>query len=148
MSRARITVDMEELMVRLLSDEYVRSGEYLDAPIEVRPEPDVDSADVLPLVIVGVGQGHMIGNGGPSLAWEWNVSLSILHDDEEACSNLADHTYEMMHLFHDNGAGIPGVGSVIHVEDVSMPSRTGTYITPAGGLTQFDGAWTVTVQKF
>ena len=146
--RTRITVDMEELMVRLLSDEYARSQLYYERPIEVRPEPDVDSADVLPLVIVGVGQGQMMGNGGPSLAWTWNVSLSILHDDEEACSDLADHTYEMMHTFHDNGAGIEGVGSVIHVEDVSMPSRTGTYITPAGGLTQFDGAWTVTVQKF
>lgn len=146
--RKRITVDMELLMVRLLSDSYVASGEYINAPIEVRPEPDVDSADVLPLVIVGVGQGHMVSNGGAGLAWVWNVSLSILHDDEEACSDLADHTYELMHGFHDNGSGIPGVGSVIHVEDVSMPSRTGTYITPAGGLTQFDGAWTVTAMKF
>lgn len=146
--RQRITVDMEELMVRLLSDHYIASGEYTTSPVEVRPEPDVDSADVLPLVIVSVGQGQMVANGGPSLAWAWNVSLSILHDDEEGCSDLADHTYELMHGFHDNGAGIPGVGSVIYVEDVSMPSRTGTYITPAGGLTQFDGAWTVTVMKF
>lgn len=135
-------------MVTLLHNAYHASGEYIHTPIEVRPEPDVDSADVLPLVIVGVGQGQMIANGGPSLAWAWNVSLSILGEDEEAVSDLADHTYELMHGFHDNGAGIPGVGSVIYVEDVSMPSRTGTYITPAGGLTQFDGAWTVTVQKF
>lgn len=146
--RRRITVDMEHLMVSLLNGAYASSGEYNARTIEVRAEPDVDSADVLPLVIVGVGQGHMIPNGGPGLAWEWNVSLSILHDDEEKCSDLADHTYELMHGFHDNGTGFPGVGSVINVEDVSMPSRTGTYITPAGGLTQFDGTWTVTVQKF
>lgn len=147
-NRQRITVDMEYLMVRLLSESFAESGMYYERPIEVRPEPDVDSADVLPLVIVGVGQGHMISNGAPGLAWEWNVSLSILHDDEEECSDLADHTYELMHGYHDNGAGIQDVGSVVYVEDVSMPSRTGTYITPAGGLTQFDGAWTVTVQKF
>ena len=148
MTRTRITVDMEELMVRLLSDHYVESGEYVTAPVEVRAEPDVDSADVLPLVIVSVGQGQMVGNGGPSLAWAYVVHINLLHEDEVEGSNLADHTYELMHGFHDNQSGIPGVGVVISVEDVSMPTRTATMVTPAGGLTQFDGTWTVTVQKY
>ena len=146
--RQRITVDMEELMVRLLSDAYELSREYIESPVEVRPEPDVDSADVLPLVIVSVGQGTMVSNGGPGLAWTWVVHINILHSDEEAGSGLADHTYELMHGFHDKASGIPGVGVVISVEDVSMPSRTATMVTPAGDLTQFDGTWTVTVKKY
>lgn len=146
--RQRITVDMEELMVGLLHNAYALSGEYDERPIEVRAEPDVDSADVLPLVIVSCGQGQMVSNGGPSLAWTWNVHINILHDDEEEGSGLADHTYELMHLFHDNSSGIENVGVVIGVEDISLPSRTNTVVTPAGGLTQFDGTFTVTVTKY
>lgn len=146
--RRRITVDMEELMTRLLRDAYRASGEYKYTPIEVRAEPDVDSADVLPLVIVSCGQGHMIRNGAPGLAWEWNVHINILHEEEEEGSNLADHTYELMHGFHDNASGIEGVGVVISVDDVSMPSRTATMVTPAGGLTQFDGTFNVVVTHY
>lgn len=134
-------------MVTLLHNAYVASGEYIDSPIEVRAEPDVDSADVLPLVIISVGQGTMVSNGAPGLAWRWVIHINILHADEEEGSDLADHTYELMHGFHDDAASVAGVGVIISVEDVSMPSRTATMVTPAGGLTQFDGTWTVTAQK-
>jgi hypothetical protein len=98
-------------------------------------------------VIVDPGQGTMVSNGAAGLAWTWVVSAVILHDDEELCGDLADHVYELMHMFHDTGATIAGVGSVIRTEDISMPSHTATTATPAGGLIQFNGTWTVTVQK-
>lgn len=148
MTRTRITVDIEELMVRLLNDALIASGEYTSAPVEVRAEADVDSADVLPLVIVSVGQGQMVSNGGAGLAWTYNVHLNLLHEDEEEGSLLADHLYELMHGFHDNQSGIEGVGVIVSTDDVSMPTRTATVVTPAGGLTQFDGTWTVTAQKY
>lgn len=145
--RKRITIDMDQLMVTLLSTAYASSEEYPTSPVEVRAEPDVDSDAVTPLVIVTAGQGQMVSNGGPLLAWTWQVHISILHHDEEGAADLADHTYEVMHGFHDDAAGFPDIGTIVSVEDVSMPSRTATMLTPAGGLTQFDGTWTVTAQK-
>lgn len=148
MTRQRVTVDMEALMVGLLHHSLIASGEYPDRPVEVRAEADVDSADVLPLCIVSVGQGVMVSNGAPGLAWTYNVHINLLHDDEEEVSMLADHVYELMHGFHDSQSGIEGVGVIVSTEDVSMPTRTATVVTPAGDLTQFDGTWTVTAQKY
>lgn len=146
MARNRITVDMKYLMVALLQMHLNDSGEY-PYGVEVVAGTDVDTVERLPMVIVQPGQGTMIPNGGPSLAWAWTVSVQVLHEDEELCGDLADHVYELMHTFHDKGSGIPDVGVVTGTEDISMPSHTATTATPAGGITQFDGAWTVTVQK-
>jgi hypothetical protein len=115
--------------------------------VEVTAGTDVDTVERLPMVIVDPEQGTMVSNGAAGLAWTWVVSATVLHNDEELCADLADHVYELMHKFHDDGAHIPGVGSLIRTEDISMPSHTATTATPAGGLTQFNGTWTVTVQK-
>jgi hypothetical protein len=52
-----------------------------------------------------------------------------------------------MHESHDNNIAIPGVGAVTSVDDLSMPSRTSTTLTPAGDLTQYDGQFRTVVRK-
>lgn len=147
MARSRITTDIDLLMVVLIQGAFHESGEYLERPIEVASEEDVDTVDRVPLVIVSTGNGTMVTNGGPGLAWTWTVTLDILHDDREEGANIADHAYEIMHTLHDTGAGLPGEGYITNVEDISMPSHVATTLTTAGGLSQFNGTWTVTVQK-
>lgn len=147
MARQRTTADAQELFIKLLLQAYIDSGEYLDDPVDVQGAADVDAIEHVPLVLVTTGQGTMVSNGGPSLGWNWQVHLSILHFTKAKASDLADHTYELMHGFHDQGASLPGVGAVSYVDDISMPAHTATSITPAGGLTQYDGTWAAIVRK-
>lgn len=137
--RERITCDAEALFIILLSRAL--------PTVFVTAEADVNAIDHLPMVTVAARNGRMVSNGAPSLAWEWQIFLSIVHLGREEASDLADEIYELMHGFEDNGGVVEGVGHVSLVDDISMPSKTATSEIPAGGLTQFDGSWAATVRK-
>lgn len=138
---ARYSVDAEELLVGLVAASMPTA--------DVRAAPDVDSVDVLPLIIVSPGQGQSIGSQR-GLAWEWTTHFSVLAATEEDCSELADKLYEELYKYADSWdpavGTIAGVGAITNVEDISIFSRTVTTVTPAGGLTQFDGTFAITVR--
>lgn len=142
MVRARYAVDAEELFVKLVAAAMTQC--------DVRAEPDVDSVENLPMIIVSPGQGQAVGSQRGT-AWEWTTHFSVLDATEEEASEVADELYEKLNLMAnswDPAVGmIEGVGAIINVEDISMFSRTVTTVTPAGGLTQFDGTFAITVRK-
>lgn len=131
----RLTVDVELMMVQLLSAAL--------PDVEVVGQPDVDMATRLPMVVVQPGTGRMISNGGPAMGWSWEISLSILGTGHQFTSDLADTVYQEMHGFHDRQASAAG-GHINHVDDISMPVRSGTAVE-LDNLTQFDGSWVVVV---
>lgn len=135
---ARITVDVEQLMVGLLSESFP------DA--DVRAAPDVDLIDSLPMIVVQLVTGQMVSNGSPKLGWTWIVSLTMYAETTTAASDFADQVYGAVHGFHDDQAAMAGVGYVSSVEDQQMPTRTATVPTGEHRMTQFNGAWTITVR--
>lgn len=148
MARERIVVECQELFIKLLMRALNQGPDAWEDEVDVADAMDVDAIERLPLVLVAANGGTMVGNGGPGLhASSWTVSIVILHEDKGKCSALSDHVYGLMHGFHDSLASIAGVGNVVLVDDISIPSHSTTTITPAGGLTQFDGAWSVIVKK-
>lgn len=135
----RYTVPIMELMTKLLIIRF-------PAPqFEVLPSADVDGVNELPLLVLDCHDGHMVG--GRSLAWEWQVTVSLLTLQETDAEELSDQLYGYMHELHDNGAAIPGVGMISSVDDVFMPARRATTKLAAGDLTQYDGTWSVIVRK-
>lgn len=142
MTRERYGVDAERLFVALT---------IRDMPnCEVRAEPDVDAVDVLPLIIVNPGQGASV-EGRRGQAWVWSPHWSILAATHEECSDLADELLEKIDAWAnswDPAVGtIVGVGAINSIDDISLFARTATSLTPAGGLTQFDGSFSITVRK-
>lgn len=140
--RPRYSVDAEHLLVALTK---------LAMPdCEVRAEPDVDTVDVLPLIIVNPGQGQSVENQR-GIAWVWQSHFSVLAMGDEAASEIADQLLEKIDGWSnswDPSVGtIPGVGAIVDIDDISIFSRTATSMTPAGGLTQFDGTFAITVRK-
>jgi hypothetical protein len=143
MARERYAVDVN-LLVKALFDQ-----QFPDATVAVAS--DVDLVDRLPFIIVNAGQGVRVQSNSAGIAWSWNVHITILGDDLELVSDLADEIDEYMHSFGDSwdvGHGrIDGVGAIGGVEDISIPTKTAQAETPAGGLVQFDGTYTVLVTK-
>jgi len=142
MERERYMVDAEELIVKLTER---------DMPdCEVRAEVDVDAVDVLPLIIVNPGQGQSV-EGQRGIAWVWQSHFAILAESHEAASEVADRLGEVIdgwsNAWSPDAGRIVGVGAIIHLEDISIFARTATSLTPAGGLTQFDGTYAITVRK-
>ena len=140
--RARYSVDAEELLVKLTQ---------LGMPeCEVRAEADVDAVDHLPLIIVSPGQGTSVGNQR-GMAWVWQSHWSVLAATHEEASEVADQLHQVIDGWADSwspvAGTITGVGAIINIEDISIFARTATSVTPAGGLTQFDGTYAVTVRK-
>lgn len=133
---ARLTVDVELLMVELLTAALPNA--------EVVAKVDAGADLHTPAVVVQPVNGAMISNGAPGLGWSWLIALSILGNGHQYTSDFADHVYAAMHGFEDNQSVLPGVGCVTRVEDSSMPIRTATIVT-ANNLTQYDGAWQITV---
>jgi hypothetical protein len=138
---ARYSVDAEELLVTLVAASLPEA--------EVRAAPDVDTIDVLPLIIVSPGQGQSV-DSQRGLGWVWQTHFSVLASEEEAASTLADKLYETIYSYANSWdptvGRIVGVGAITNVEDISIFSRTVTTVTPAGGLTQFDGTFAITVR--
>jgi hypothetical protein len=112
--------------------------------MQVMSQQDVDAVEHVPFVVVYAHDGRMLN--GPN-AWEWEVSISIVGQTRDDAADIADMVYRAMHESHDRNARYPGVGAVTSVDDVSMPSRTSTTLTPAGDLTQYDGQFHVIVRK-
>jgi hypothetical protein len=141
----RMTVDVEELFTKILRDSLEDVATVFGvSQIEVMGQQGVDSVDHVPFVVVNALNGRMLG--GPN-AWEWDVFVSILGPTRDYAADLADMVYVAMHRSHDNNTRVPGVGAVTSVDDVNMPSRTSTSLTPAGDLTQYDGSFHVIVRK-
>lgn len=142
MVRARYAVDAEELLVKLT--------QLGMADCDVRAEADVDSVESLPLIIVSPGQGSSV-EGQRGMAWVWNAHWSVLDETHEGCSEIADRLMEVIDGWANSwspvAGTIVGVGAITNIEDISIFARTATSVTPAGGLTQFDGTYAVTVRK-
>ena len=142
MTRERYSVDAEELLVALTQR---------DMPdCEVRSEVDVDAVDVLPLIIVSPGQGQSV-EGQRGIAWVWQAHFAVLDQTHEGASEIADRLGEVIDKWVNSWAPdagrIVGVGAITYLEDISIFARTATSLTPAGGLTQFDGTYAITVRK-
>lgn len=139
---ARYSVDAEELLVALTQQSM---PDY-----EVRAEPDVDTVDVLPLIIVNPGDGQSVENQR-GMAWVWNTHFSVIGQTHEQASNVADELHRQIDKWADswdpNVGTIVGVGAITNIDDISLFSRTATTLTPAGGLTQFDGTFSITIRK-
>lgn len=141
----RMTVDAEELftkVVRQALDTY--AGVYDSGEIQVMGQQDSDASQLTPFVVVRALGGRMLNGPG---AWEWDIYVSIVADTRDDAADVADMVYRAMHESHDNNVRIPGVGAVTSVDDVEMPSRTSTTLTPAGDLTQYNGHFHVIVRK-
>lgn len=144
MARTRYAVDANHLMVALIQGHF---GER----VSVAAASDVDAVDRLPFIVINAGQGQGTSSGPAGLAWEWNVVFNVLAGDEEECSDLADEINELMHSYHEswdpNHGMIAGIGAIVSVDDISIPSKTASAVLPAGGITQFDGTFSVLVRK-
>lgn len=141
----RMTVDVEQLFTLVLRAALEDiATTFGTADMEVMSQQDVDAIQHVPFVVVNAQNGRMLG--GPN-AWEWDVFVSILGSSRDEAADIADMVYRAMHESHDNNTRIPGVGAVTSVDDVAMPSRTSTTLTPAGDLTQYDGTFHVIVRK-
>lgn len=139
---SRYSVDAEHLFVALTSQAM--------PDCEVRAEPDVDTVDVLPLIIVSPGDGSSV-EGQRGIAWVWQAHFSVLGNSHEQASDIADDLLEKIdgwaNSWDPTVGTIPGVGAITNIDDISLFSRTATSLTPAGGLTQFDGTFAITVRK-
>jgi hypothetical protein len=117
---------------------------------DVRAEPDVDTVDSLPLIIVSPGQGSSV-EGQRGMAWVWQSHFSVLGQTHEQASDIADELQRKIDAWANSWdpttGTIVGVGAITNIEDISLFSRTATTLTPAGGLTQFDGNFAITVRK-
>lgn len=133
---ARLTVDIEQLVVGLLAESF--------PGVAVMSEVDSELDDRIPAIIVSPGTGVMVENGHPGGGWSWSVTANVIERGHGAASDLADQVYQAMHRFEDNQASIPGVGCVNHTEDVQMPVRTAT-VADLDHLTQFTGIWSLIV---
>ena len=141
MTRERYSVDAEHLLVALTQEAVT---------YEVRAEPDVDTVDVLPLIIVNPGDGQTVENQR-GMAWVWQTHFSVLAASHGEASEVADELHEKIDSWAnswDASVGtIAGVGAITNIEDISLFSRTATSLTPAGGLTQYDGTFSITIKK-
>lgn len=139
---SRYSVDAEELFVKLTAEAMPNC--------EVRSEADVDAVDVLPLIIVNPGQGTSV-EGQRGIAWVWSPHWSILAETHEQAGDLADELLEKIdawaNAWSPTAGTIEGVGAIVNIEDISLFSRSATSLTPAGGLTQYDGTFSITVKK-
>lgn len=145
MEYQRYTVDVEELFTKILRTALGDIAETFGATdMEVMSQQDVDSIEHVPFVVVNALNGRMLD--GPN-AWEWDITVSLVHLSRDQAADFADMVYRAFHESHDNNASYPGVGAVTSVDDRSMPSRTSTTVTPAGDLTQYDGMFHVIVRK-
>lgn len=139
---ARYSVDAEQLFVELTRQAM--------PDCEVRSAVDVDAVDVLPLIIVNAGQGQSLENQR-GIAWVWQTHFSVLAETHEGCADIADELHAAVdgwaNAWSPDAGRIVGVGAIIDVDDISIFARTATSLTPAGGLTQFDGTFTITVRK-
>lgn len=140
----RITVDVEELFTKVLRQALSGVTIYGYGEITVLGQQDFDAIGHLPMVTVRALNGRMMG--GPN-AWEWDLYVTIIDKTRDKAADLADMVYVALHTSHDRNTRIPGVGGVTSVDDVSMPSKTSTSVTPAGDLTQYDGQFQVAVRK-
>lgn len=141
--RERFSVDAKQLFTTLLR---AKVTEYTDSdPIKVMTDPDADAVQHLPYVVLSVNGGRMVTNGPGG--WSWIVTLSVVADNEETASDIADFLYESMYQFHGMAGVVEGVGWVSQVEDLSLPDRTGVSTSPAGDLYQYTGSWTTIVRK-
>lgn len=138
----RYSVDAEELLVALTANAM--------PACDVRAEPDVDTVDVLPLIIVNPGDGQSV-EGQRGLAWVWQAHFSVLAETHEGASTVADELLQKIdgwaNSWDSTTGTIVGVGAITNIDDISLFSRTATSLTPAGGLTQFDGTFAITVRK-
>ena len=145
MTYERVTVDAEHLFTLVLRDALTDVAEtFGTAEMEVMSQQDIDAVDHVPFVVVNAHNGRMLNGPG---AWTWDVFVSIVGPTRDDTADIADMVYVAMHRAHDTNAHYPGVGAVTHVDDVTMPSRTSTSLTPAGDLTQYDGQFSVIVRK-
>ena len=141
----RVTVDAEELFTKILRDALGDVAEtFGTAEMEVMGQQDIDATYHVPFVVVTAQNGRMVG--GPN-AWTWDIFVSIVGPTRDITADIADMVYVAMHQAHDKNVRYPGVGAVTSVDDVNMPSRTSTSLTPAGDLTQYDGHFSVIVRK-
>lgn len=138
----RYAVDAEELFVKLTKQAM--------PDCEVRSEADVDTVDVLPLIIVNPGQGQSV-EGQRGMGWVWSPHFSVLAQTHEEASDIADQLLEQIdgwaNTWSPTAGTIEGVGAITHIDDISLFSRTATTLTPAGGLTQYDGSFSITIRK-
>jgi hypothetical protein len=81
----------------------------------------------------------------------WQTHFSVLAATHESASDIADELLSKIdgwaNSWDPSVGTIPGVGAITNIEDISIFSRTVTTLTPAGGLTQFDGTFAITVRK-
>lgn len=143
MARERVSVDMDHLMVALLSSSFPL--------VDWATASDVDSPERIPFGVVSCANGQMIGSNVSALAFEWVVSISLVHDNQELIADLADEVWETVHNYHDDwkpeSGMIVGIGAINKVEDISIFTKSATTTTPAGDLTQYDGTFSITVRK-
>lgn len=143
MTRQRFAVDVEALMVALTSRDMTQAT--------VATQPDTDTADRLPFIVISCGNGTIVAeDANLSKVWNWTVHFMVVAESKEEASDLADELYEKVWSWDNpwNGSGtIPGVGAIAEVGDISAPSETATTVTPAGGLSQYDATFSINVRK-
>jgi hypothetical protein len=141
--RERFSVDAKHLFAVLLKGKLTAFPDY--GPIKLVTDPDSDIVLHLPYVVLATNGGRMVSNG-PG-AWDWIVTLSVVADEEEVASDIADYLYESMYQLKGMDGYVEGVGWVSGVEDLSLPDRTTVSTSPAGDLIQYTGSWTTIVRK-
>lgn len=155
MTRKRVSVDIEDLLIQLLSawpipEDDLASKINVRGVVDMRSDPNslnVEESDRFPLISLepAKGSGRLVNNAeyGMGDAWAWIVNFTIFDTDRERCSEVADWLYEALHMFEEEEHGsIHGVGNVFLTEDNGYPSRTGTAkFSPSLELTQHDGSF-------
>jgi hypothetical protein len=155
MTRKRVSVDIEDLLIQLLSawpipEEDLANKINVRGVVDMRSDPhalNVEQSDRFPLISLepAKGSGRLINNAHYSSgdAWAWIVNFTIFDTDRERCSEVADWLYEALHMFEEEEHGsIAGIGNVSQTEDNGSPARTGVAkLTSELELTQYDGSF-------
>lgn len=130
-------VDIEALLVQLLSPRLTGAT--------VIAAPDVNDQASYPLVVISPGTCIGITDAPEGWGWKWNVSFSIAHTTRKAAFYLADALHKALHTFHEDGAGIEGLGHIGSVENVIAPMRTGSSLIGDTNVTEYLAVYGVEV---
>jgi hypothetical protein len=132
--RPRVTVDMDALLTAGLA--------Y--PGLIVVPRVEMDSLDTTPLLTYQLFNGHQIRNGPIRGGSEWTLALTLFTDNIVDGSRQADTVYQNLHDLED-ADGVPGVGYVHSVDDVSMFDRVGSASLPDKRVVQYSATFTLIV---
>jgi hypothetical protein len=135
-------VDDEQLLYALFTRD-------LAPGTQCAAELDVDSFDDLPLVTFVTTAGDQNANG-PGL-WSVSLTVNVFADGQDAAWAVCKTVYGVIHAWATPGggvlAGLPELGHISRVEDVSKFSRTATVDLGGKNITQYAGLFTLSIRN-